>query len=198
MPRTVRLHRFLPRTTAEGPGLRACIWVQGCSIQCEGCAVPFTWTRKAGDVVSVQEIIDQIHSAADIEGITFVGGEPFEQAASLAEIAEAARAKGLSVVTFTGFTLEAIRAANRRTWNRLLTATDLLIDGPFRKDLPETRRPWVGSSNQRFHFLTARYAHLAQRLNAIPNRLEIRVRSDGTIEINGMASGEILAHLSAY
>jgi organic radical activating enzyme len=39
-----------------------------------------------------------------VEGVTFLGGEPFEQAAAAAELAEVTRARGLSVMTFTGST----------------------------------------------------------------------------------------------
>jgi anaerobic ribonucleoside-triphosphate reductase activating protein len=53
----------------------------------------------------------------------------------------------------------------------------------------------VGSANQRFHFLTSRYAHLAERLTTIPNRLEVRLRPDGRIEINGLAAPEAMRRL---
>ncbi|WP_188391928.1 4Fe-4S cluster-binding domain-containing protein [Compostibacillus humi] len=49
----VNMHRFLPSTNSEGPGLRACIWVQGCPIHCKGCGVPWTWNPNKGNVTSV-------------------------------------------------------------------------------------------------------------------------------------------------
>ena len=52
----LRVHRFLPITEAEGPGKRACIWVQGCLIRCEGCAVPDTWSINGGFEISVKEL----------------------------------------------------------------------------------------------------------------------------------------------
>jgi anaerobic ribonucleoside-triphosphate reductase activating protein len=74
----------------------------------------------------------------------------------------------------------------------LLSTTDLLIDGPYIRELPDETRPWVGSANQRFHFLTDRYAHLAEQLGAIPNRLEIHVSVNGVVRVNGMAPAVIL------
>lgn len=192
MGKQLRLHRFLPRSFAEGPGLRACIWVQGCSIACPGCAVPDTWHRDGGEVVDTDDIVDRIFGEEGLEGVTFVGGEPFEQPGALAEVGRCVRQRGLSVVTFTGRTLEDIRGRNDPECDSLLDVTDLLIDGPYIEGLPEKSRPWVGSANQRFHFLTDRYADLAERLGRIPNRLEIHVAVNGVVRINGMAPADVL------
>jgi len=56
----VNLHRFLPLTTAEGPGKRACVWVQGCPIHCKGCGVPWTWNPKMGTMTPVDELWEKI------------------------------------------------------------------------------------------------------------------------------------------
>lgn len=192
MSKRLRIHRYLPRTLAEGPGVRACIWVQGCSLQCKGCAVPFTWPREGGTEIEAAELAHRIVATHGLEGVTFVGGEPFEQAAPLAEVGAIVRQHGLTVLTFTGFRLEEIRARRNADCDALLAVTDLLIDGPFVESLPETVRPWVGSRNQRFHFLTDRYADLAGKLTTIPNRLEIHVKPNGTVLVNGMASAEVL------
>ena len=45
-------------------------------------------------------------------------------------------------------------------------------------------RPWVGSTNQRFHFLTDRYLKLAAMLETMPNKIEVRLKPDGRILIN--------------
>lgn len=184
----VRVHRFLPFTRVEGPGDRACLWVQGCPIQCPGCAVPWTWPEEGGTLITVAELTDRILNGPSIEGITLVGGEPFSQAPALAELGRVVREAGLSVVTFTGYIFEDLAASNRKDWLDLLSVTDLLLDGPFRADLIDLSRPWVGSKNQRFHFLTERYEHLKEELNNIPNRLEIRIQKDGQVLVNGMAT----------
>ncbi len=198
MSDAVRVLRFLPATLAEGPGLRAALWVQGCSIRCPGCFNPHSWPAEGGDPVSWGDLAARVRTAAAahaIEGLTLLGGEPFDQAAPLARLAEAVRAEGLSVMTFTGHTTEELEAAGRDDWNRLLAATDLLVDGPYRADRPERRRPWVGSDNQRFWFLTDRYAHLADELGAVPNRLEVRIGPEGDVAVNGFASVDALEAL---
>jgi anaerobic ribonucleoside-triphosphate reductase activating protein len=194
-PTRLRLHRFLPFTRAEGPGDRACLWVQGCPIRCAGCAVPWTWEADAGEWVEVDELAARVLSGPAVEGITFLGGEPFAQAAALAALAAPLRSAGFSVMTFTGYIIEALRRARRADYDALLAATDLLVDGPFVRERLDLGRPCVGSANQRFHFLTERYGHLELRLSSIPNRLEIRLHPDGRMEINGMATQRALHEL---
>ena len=194
-PARLRIHRFVPFTRAEGPGERACLWVQGCPIRCAGCAVPWTWDAAAGEWTDVAELADRILRGPAVEGVTFLGGEPFEQAAGLAALGGILRDAGLSVLTFSGYTVEKIRRAGRADWNALLEVTDLLIDGPFVRDRLDLSRPWVGSSNQRYHFLTDRYRHLKPELTRIPQRLEVRVHPDGRLELNGMITDADLAEL---
>jgi anaerobic ribonucleoside-triphosphate reductase activating protein len=198
MSDVVRVLRFLPATEAEGPGRRAALWVQGCSIRCPGCFNPHSWTFDGGTSAGWSELAEAVRAAAAdhaIEGLTLLGGEPFDQAAPLASLAEAVQAEGLSVMTFSGYVLEDLRAAGREDFDRLLAATDLLVDGPYLAPRPERRRPWIGSDNQRFWFLTDRYAHLADDLGAIPNRLEVRISRSGEIAVNGFATVAALEDL---
>jgi anaerobic ribonucleoside-triphosphate reductase activating protein len=134
-----------------------------------------------------QHLIKQIVDGPPVEGMTFLGGEPFAQAAALAEIARQVKAQGMTVLTFTGYGLEDLQKANRVDFDELLAATDLLIDGPFQREHVQFTRPWVGSSNQRFHFLSDRYVHLAPVLSSIPNRIEVRLNPDGRILVSGLA-----------
>lgn len=190
----VQLHRFLPLTTVEGPGRRACVWVQGCPIHCKGCGVPWTWNPKKGTKVSVETLWKQILESKqkeNIEGITFLGGEPFEQAEALAELGRRAQREGLSVMTFSGYYKEQLEELQKPFWQELYHVTDLFIDGPFEQDKLDHKRPWVGSTNQRFHFLTDRYKEFESELSTVPDRLEIYFKKDGTVEANGMVPSEI-------
>ena len=193
----LRIHRYIPRTGVEGPGERACVWVQGCPLHCAGCFNPETWPFDAGEEVGTADLFEKITRQNDIDGITFLGGEPFAQAAALAELGERLRCKGLSVVTFTGYTVEHLRSADNPDWDRLIATTDLLIDGPFIQNLADQSRPWVGSSNKRFLFLTDRYRHLERVLNDIPNGLEVRISPEGKVTINGMETSETLEELKS-
>jgi anaerobic ribonucleoside-triphosphate reductase activating protein len=161
--------------------------VQGCPIRCQGCAVPQTWPKRGGQNYDTQLLISQIVNGPPVEGVTFLGGEPFAQAAAVTEIARHLKAQGMSVMTFTGYMLEDLQKAHREDFDDLIATTDLLIDGPFQRANVQFSRPWVGSSNQRFHFLTDRYLHLANTLTSIPNRVEVRLKPDGRILVSGLA-----------
>jgi anaerobic ribonucleoside-triphosphate reductase activating protein len=151
------------------------------------------WAARGGQDKDVSVLAQHI-VAADVEGVTFLGGEPFEQAAGLAALACRLRSEGLSVMTFTGFTYEHLveAAIDDSDICALLNATDLLVDGPYVAYSPDLTRPWVGSTNQGFRFLTDRYRHLDGALGHLPDRIEVRVAPDGTATVNGWASVDAL------
>jgi anaerobic ribonucleoside-triphosphate reductase activating protein len=147
--------------------------------------------------VEVDDLLEKIVTTSGIEGVTFLGGEPFDQAPPLSALAQSVQDAGLSVMTFSGYEYDTLRRDQRPGWDELLAATDLLVDGPFVRSLPDSKRPWVGSTNQQFRFLTSRYHHLSDELGSIPDRLEVRLRPDGTVFINGMASPAVLNDLES-
>jgi len=166
--------------SAEGPGLRTAIWVQGCSIRCNGCINPHLFNTRGGNSVDPEKIVlDALE--AGVEGLTILGGEPFDQAAACASLARSARRLGLGVICFTGYTRESLEQDGDAA--ELIAAVDLLIDGPYIADLPEDRRALVGSTNQRFINLTSRYADYDPA--DTPNRVEIRIGEDGTVAMAG-------------
>ncbi|MBL9025608.1 MAG: radical SAM protein [Myxococcales bacterium] len=184
MPKLRVAHR-VRRTSAEGPGERYALWVQGCTIRCAGCCNPEMFDPERGEQVSAAEIAAEIAAEPDLEGVTFLGGEPFEQAAALARVASAVRRAGRTVMTFTGHTLERLRASADPAVHALLDATDLLADGPFDRQQPGSAWRWLGSQNQRLHFLSDRYAADDPRMRG-PNTVELRL-TGGALEIVGWA-----------
>ncbi|SBT52553.1 4Fe-4S single cluster domain-containing protein [Micromonospora auratinigra] len=195
----VRVARFLPATRAEGPGERTAVWVQGCAVRCPGCFNPQLWTFRGGTATAPADLVRQV-LAAGTEGLTLLGGEPFDQAAALAEVAAGVRRAGRSVMTFTGYTRDGLRRAveaGRNDVARLLAETDLLVAGPFRADLVDPTRPWVGSTNQEFVLLNDRFPDLLAGLHGTPDRLEVVVDPAGRVEINGWAELDALDELLA-
>lgn len=187
----MRINRILDITKAEGPHERLCIWAQGCSRRCEGCFAKDTWDKNGGSEMSVEEIFRRIDKVRDrIEGITLLGGEPFEQADEVSKIAQYAKGLGLGVITFTGGTYEVLGESEDKGVRALLESTDLLIDGEFELEKREFTRPLVGSSGQRFIFLTDRYSE--EEIMSYKNRFEVRVRPSGEIQVNGMGDTDKL------
>jgi anaerobic ribonucleoside-triphosphate reductase activating protein len=174
----------VPRTEAEGPGVRFAVWVQGCPLRCQGCCnpefLPFTPAR----TFSPEALVAHCLAEGDaVEGVSFLGGEPFSQAEGLAAVARGVRAQGRSVMVFTGHTIEHLRGLRDPATDALLAATDLLLDGPYLPAQRTTTRRWVGSDNQVLHFLTDRYTPTDPRFRG-PNHLELHLRT-GELVLNG-------------
>jgi anaerobic ribonucleoside-triphosphate reductase activating protein len=185
---TLRVGARVPVTRVEGPGARYALWVQGCSIRCPGCCNPHLFDAAGGTVVTIDVLLAEIRAARPaIEGVTFLGGEPFEQAAALARVAAGAQALGLSVMVFSGYALEELRARAESGVASLLQATDVLVDGRYEATRPERGRLWAGSENQRFHYLTDRYSREIELPppGAPLREVEVRIEADGRIAANG-------------
>lgn len=198
----LRIHRYLPLTAVEGPGKRFCLWVQGCPIRCKGCGVPWTWNENGGELISIEQLFEEIRISKEmnqIEGVTFLGGEPFEQAEALACLGKMVKNIDLSIMTFSGYTYENLLKdmKDRKGWQELLNVTDLLVDGPFEQENLDLSRPWMGSSNQQYRFLTDRYKYLENNMDDIKNKIEIRIEDNGKILINGMATQGQLKSLTS-
>ncbi|WP_309068332.1 4Fe-4S single cluster domain-containing protein [Microbacterium sp.] len=199
----LRWSRFVPASDAEGPGRRAALWLQGCDVRCPGCFNPHLWAHRGARLDDVAEVAASFAAeavSAGSEGLTLLGGEPFDQAAAAAPVAEAFRAAGLTVMTFTGYTHAQLTgwAPARADIARLLEATDLLADGPYLRDQPDPDRPWIGSRNQGLRALTPAYRDAVQRIArgaGARDRVEIRVRADGRVDVNGWADDAALEAL---
>ena len=180
----INVYKIIPQTSVEGPGRRFCIWVQGCRKHCPGCFAKETWEFGVGKNYSVEEVFSQIMAQKDIEGVTFLGGEPFEQVSELSKLAKLIKDAGLSVVCFTGYTIEELKSKHLVEVDEFLSHIDLLIDGGFEQENFDLSRPWVGSSNQRYIFLTDFYSK--SDIESCKNKIEARINLDGKLEINGM------------
>ena len=186
-PLSLRIAAVVPDTDAEGPGRRFAVWVQGCSIRCPGCCNPEMFEAAGGEPTEPALLAARAIATPGIEGVSVLGGEPFEQAAALVPFARAVRAAGLSVMVFTGYTLEALRARGDADVDALLATCDLLIDGPFEARRLDRTRRWIGSTNQRVHALTTR-ARADDPRFAQPEEIEIRLER-GVLTVNGWPAG---------
>ena len=186
----LRISSIKKLSRVEGPGLRYVIWVQGCPIRCPGCFNPHTWDELGGDLMTVDSIFSDIKDTfeknPDLKGVTFLGGEPFSQAKGLVFLAQKIKTLGLSIVTFSGYTYEKLLASNNECDQQLLAVTDLLIDGPYLQAQQDLSRPWIGSKNQQYRFLTDVYNETD--ILKVKNKLEIQIKQDGTVWLNGMAT----------
>ena len=182
----LRIAQIVPATEAEGPGLRFALWFQGCPLRCPGCCNPEMLPFQGGQLVTLDTLrseLDQAVRTHKIEGISLLGGEPLAHAAGGVALARIAQELGLSVMIFSGYTLEEARQLADPCVAELLSLTDILVDGPYVRGKPDTERRWIGSTNQRIHFLTSRY-HADDPRWRQSNTLEIRL-SGRELTVNG-------------
>ena len=131
-PSVLRIFRREAPVTVLGPGRRAVIWVQGCPFACKGCIVPESWSSQGGELISVADLAEWELAQEDIEGMTFSGGEPMEQADALCALVDVVRSsRDLGLVCYTGYRLETLQRQGSTAQRALLARTDLLIDGVY-------------------------------------------------------------------
>ena len=138
-----------------GPGDRFVIWTQGCSIHCKGCWNKEMWSFDAGVGWSTEKLINEINlSFNSIEGVTILGGEPFDQYSELVNLISRIKKIGLSLIVYTGYTLKNLY---EKQYNNVLSEIDILIANPYDGKQRNTTLQWIGSENQEIYFLSNRY-----------------------------------------
>jgi anaerobic ribonucleoside-triphosphate reductase activating protein len=146
---TVRISCNTEDSIVDGPGIRLVVFTQGCPHRCPGCHNEGTWDFSGGSDVTAAEIIARLRANPLCDGVTLSGGEPMCRAAALLPVAVAAHALGQTVVTYTGYTFEALLAEGDPARTALLRESDLLVDGPFILAARDLTLRFCGSRNQR-------------------------------------------------
>ncbi|MDO4546278.1 MAG: 4Fe-4S single cluster domain-containing protein, partial [Bacillota bacterium] len=130
---SLRLAGIVRESIVDGPGIRFTVFCQGCPHLCPGCHNPETHDFDGGSDCSIDRLLEEIDKNPLLAGVTFSGGEPFCQAAGFAALAEKVHQRGLTVTVFSGYTYEELlhMADEDAAAGKLLSMTDILIDGPF-------------------------------------------------------------------
>jgi anaerobic ribonucleoside-triphosphate reductase activating protein len=167
------IHNRIANSTANGPGERVVVWVQGCSLACSGCWNSETHPFVKDKDMLISELADWILNQ-NVEGVTFSGGEPFQQAPALELLVSfiKERRPELSIGSFTGYTLQELRDGKFNWWhpelrtmipgdaklsNAILKQMDFIIAGRYNQLQRCDDKPLCGSRNQEVHFLSSRY-----------------------------------------
>ena len=147
----LRISGIINDSIVDGPGIRMTVFAQGCYRACPGCHNAQTQPFEGGTIKSVDDILAQAAENPLLDGLTFSGGEPFEQAEGFAQLAKKAKAIGHNIVVYSGYTYEELckNIQNKPGWQELLQAADILVDGPFEISKKNILLKFRGSSNQR-------------------------------------------------
>ncbi len=177
----IRLHAFEPGSRANGPGLRAVIWMQGCSLGCPECFNPGSHDLVGGSEADTLVLANRILSGKPrVEGISISGGEPFQQPNALLDLLTRLDGAGLSRLVFSGYTLREIKA---QTFGPpILEHLDVVIAGRYVASQYEGKA-LLGSANQKIHLLTPR--HRPEEFGAVPTS-EVILHPDGSITLTGI------------
>ncbi len=145
----MRFHNITKDDMLNGDGLRVVLWVAGCAHHCEECQNPVTWNPDGGvpfTEESKQELFEALGKSY-VSGITFSGGDPLycanepEVLALAKEIREKFPRK--TIWLYTGYLWEYVKS------REIAKYLDVLVDGPYVKQLRDTKLFWRGSANQR-------------------------------------------------
>ncbi len=152
---SLRIGHILPRAHIYGPGLRFTIWLQGCTLACKGCWNKQFWPEEGGQIMEIEQIVTEIIEA-DVEGITFLGGEPLQQAEAVLELINRVKEIGKTVFLYTGY--------NKNEFDDIMSEcaekSDILIAGRYVEQKRDLHLRWRGSSNQIIEFPTGHYSDL--------------------------------------
>ncbi len=145
---------------ANGEGVRTSLFVSGCTNHCEECFQPQTWDFAFGKPFTAETEEEILESLAPyyINGLTLLGGEPFEPENQRALLPFLRRVRTAypdkTIWCFTGFTLDGELQTDGsyprcEVTDEMLSLIDVLVDGRYVKALKDISLRFRGSSNQR-------------------------------------------------
>ncbi len=144
---------------ANGEGLRVSLFVSGCTNHCKGCFQPQTWDFDFGKPYTIEDedfIIKEL-SKPYYNGLTILGGEPFEQPNQRELVKLIRRMKKelpeRNIWIYTGFTYDTDLVPGGCRYiectDEILDNTDILVDGRFILEKRNLMLRFKGSENQR-------------------------------------------------
>ena len=145
----MRYHDITKDDMRNGPGLRAVLWVSGCSHHCPGCQNPLTWDPDDGliyDEAADMELMELL-GRDYISGLTLSGGDPLypdnrdEITALCKRVRE--RFPDKTIWLYTGYGYDEIKGLE------IMKYIDVVVDGRYMEDLMDVLLHWRGSSNQK-------------------------------------------------
>lgn len=139
--------RIIEETMVDGPGIRTAIYAAGCTHRCPGCHNPQSWDIRAGQRMSIEEILSPI-LGDPFADVTFTGGDPMMQPEGFTELARAIKERSeKNIWCYTGYLFEELIRMPAQA--EMLKYIDVLVDGPFVQELRDEQLRFRGSSNQR-------------------------------------------------
>ena len=190
------LHAIMPASRANGPGLRCVVFVQGCSLNCPGCW-NFLSHSFHGTDFAIEAVLAELvncHHRYSLDGFTFSGGEPMQQAEDFGRLLQCLRSAlpTLSFGMFTGYsekeletgrylTRHGVDRDRRRTlWRLIRGHLDFAVMGRYNR-LQPSDAPMCSSANQALRLFSARHTEMDFGVQTV----EITIAADGLTRTTG-------------
>jgi anaerobic ribonucleoside-triphosphate reductase activating protein len=187
------IHAIIARSRVNGPGTRAIVYVQGCNLECSGCWNPATHPF-AGPNRSIESVASEVLLNRDLDGVTFSGGEPMQQASELLALVRCLKGtrSDLSVGLYSGYTERELESgaywtrdsidqqARSEVWVDLRSLIDFGVLGRFVAARP-SRLPLRTSANQTLRLFGARY----RESDFDSQECEVQIAPEGFVQITG-------------
>ena len=190
------IHGFVAHSQVNGPGMRAVVYFQGCNLGCAGCWNPAThaFVGPPRDEAHVAEQVARAHQTQFIEGVTFSGGEPMQQALDLLDLIRLLRRTRpeISLGMYSGYTERELdsgsfwtrygiaQEARRRVWEEIKRHLDFAVLGRFVAVKP-SQLPMRTSSNQSLRLFSGRY----REEHFTPLEFEVHIETQGLVQVTG-------------
>ncbi len=179
---------YVSNSRIYGPGERFIIWFQGCSLHCPGCWNQEFWNFKPISLYTVEELFELITKEKNVEGVTFLGGEPLDQPKILLKLIEKLKSNGLSTILYTGYEIDEIHADPIKT--AIVDVSDVVIYGRYVEAQRSIYLKWRGSENQNFLINTEKYKPFFVPIFK-ENHVEIHIQENGEIKLIGYPDAEL-------
>jgi len=190
------IHGFIAHSRVNGPGVRAVVYFQGCNLGCAGCWNPAThaFSGLSHEAQDVAERVADAHQTQFIEGVTFSGGEPMQQALDLLgliRLLKRARPE-ISIGMYSGYTQRELdggrfwtgygiaQEAKHRVWEDIKQHLDFAVLGRFVAARP-SKLPLRTSANQVLRLFGDRY----REEHFKPLEFEVHIEAQGLVQITG-------------
>lgn len=190
------IHGFVPGSRVNGPGLRAVVYFQGCTLGCRSCwnAETHSFIGKEWSLAQATELVLCAHKERRLEGITFSGGEPMQQAHDLLSLIESLHdtlpAVGFGM--YSGYSAQELtsgrywcrgemtQVARQAIWRCIRRHLDFAVLGRYVTGRPSALALRT-STNQTLEIFSDRYSEM----DFEPQEIEIHIRESGLVQVTG-------------
>jgi len=175
-----------------GPGKRFVAWFQGCALACDGCWNHEMWSFKENLMIPKEQLLDRILSTSDIQGVTFLGGEPLHQSSNLWWLIRQIREHSeLTIFLFTGY--EVVELERLHHLETIYELCDIVALGRYQEESRNINQQWIGSDNQKVIYPQG---SREVRQEKCINQVEIIIEDNESIRVLGFPDKALIEALN--